>query len=215
MVEREDKFRYFLMHDRFRRLAEGTSISYVDYLNNVSNHLGIEINASRITSEDSIQNIIHQLENTDMPDGSRRNCQSALRAYLEFMEQSQEDNIVYPDDVPTFIEGAVNTVYVNKYERDAKARRACINHHKAICKVCGIDFGKRYGAIGKAFIHVHHIVPVASNRGQQYQVDPIADLVPVCPNCHAMLHKKSPPFTVGELKRIMNATACEEDGGKP
>ena len=203
MVEREDEFRHFLTHERSRRLAVGTSISYIDYLNNVTNHLGIEINASQITSEDSIQNTLHQLENTDMPDGSRRNCQSALRAYLEFLKKPPEDNIVYPDDVSSFVEGAVSTVFVNKYERDAKARRACIDHHQAVCKVCGIDFGKRYGAIGKGFIHVHHLNPIATSQGREYKIDPITDLAPVCPNCHAMLHKKNPPYTIEELKKLI------------
>ena len=72
------------------------------------------------------------------------------------------------------------------------------------CSVCGFDFQKQYGAIGKNFIHVHHIVPV-SQMGDGYVVDPIKDLIPVCPNCHAMIHRTDPPLTIEELrKRIAN-----------
>lgn len=67
------------------------------------------------------------------------------------------------------------------------------------CQVCEIDFLDQYGEIGR-ILHVHHIVPIAS-IGQSYEVDPAKDLVPVCPNCHAMLHKGRPePYTVEGLK---------------
>ena len=49
------------------------------------------------------------------------------------------------------------------------------------------------------FIHVNHLTQV-SDKKQEYKVNPIADLRPVCPNCHAMLHKDNPPVTIEELK---------------
>jgi Predicted restriction endonuclease len=69
--------------------------------------------------------------------------------------------------------------------------------------VCGFDFEKRYGAIGVGFIHVHHLVDIASIGGR-YQVDPVRDLRPVCPNCHAMLHREKPALSIQELKRQIN-----------
>lgn len=50
--------------------------------------------------------------------------------------------------------------------------------------------------------HVHHIVPV-SQIGLDYVIDPLKDLIPVCPNCHSMLHRKDPPLIPEELKRIV------------
>jgi len=67
--------------------------------------------------------------------------------------------------------------------------------------VCGMDFVSRYGELGSGFIHVHHVIPV-SKMGPNYIVDPINDLTPVCPNCHAMLHRKDPPLEIEELKGI-------------
>lgn len=107
-----------------------------------------------------------------------------------------EDAIEAPPQL--YIEGALKEIKVNAYERDRKARKACIDFHGTDCKVCGLDFGNRYGEIGLGFIHVHHIVPLAS-IGKEYTVDPLKDLVPVCPNCHAMLHLGA--SSISDLKR--------------
>jgi len=101
-----------------------------------------------------------------------------------------------------FYEGAATTVQVNRFERDPDARNACIRHYGARCQGCGIDFGKRYGALGEGFIHVHHIVPLADVRSR-YVVDPVKDLRPVCPNCHAMLHRQRPALSIEDLKRML------------
>lgn len=104
----------------------------------------------------------------------------------------------------TFFEGAKRQVMVNGYERDQHARQQCIKIHGTACDVCGIDFGKIYGELGKGFIHVHHIVPIHT-IGEGYQVNPATDLVPVCPNCHAMLHRgmNGEARSVEELKTIL------------
>ncbi len=115
--------------------------------------------------------------------------------------------ITYPDEIDEkdtntpFYEGAKKSVTVNVYERDPKARDECIEHHGCFCMVCGFNFEKVYGDIGKGFIHVHHLVPLA-DINKEYVVNPIEDLVPVCPNCHAMLHRRKPPYTPDELKEM-------------
>lgn len=103
-------------------------------------------------------------------------------------------------------EGARKTVTVNRYERNREARAKCLAAHGYACKVCGIDFAHDYGGIADGYIHVHHIVPIAS-IGKRYELDPLTDLVPVCPNCHAMLHHGvKEPRTVAELRRILART---------
>ena len=69
--------------------------------------------------------------------------------------------------------------------------------------VCGFDFEKVYEKIGKNYIHVHHIRPIATTDGE-YEVNPILGLVPICPNCHAMIHAHIPPLSISELKVLMN-----------
>ena len=98
-----------------------------------------------------------------------------------------------------YSEGARVAVTINAYERNPKARAACIGHHGYVCTVCGFDFVRIYGAFGEGFIHVHHVVPIGK-IGKEYTIDPIADLVPVCPNCHAMIHRVEPPVTVEQLR---------------
>ena len=99
-------------------------------------------------------------------------------------------------------EGFSYRVFVNRYERDRAARQACIDYYGSRCVVCGFSFEKRYGAIGKGYIHVHHLVPLSS-VGESYQIDPVHDLRPVCPNCHAIAHQRRPPFSVEEIRTML------------
>lgn len=96
----------------------------------------------------------------------------------------------YPDEVSGNLEeGKRKSVMVNVYERNPMARKQCIDYYGVQCQVCGLDFKNSYGAVGKDFIHVHHIKPLHEIQ-RDYVVNPIQDLIPVCPNCHAMLHRK-------------------------
>ncbi len=107
-------------------------------------------------------------------------------------------------DGETHQEGAAHRVLVNRYERDPKARVKCIEHHGACCAVCEFDFERRYGEIGKGFIHVHHKRPLGQLKSS-YRLDPLKDLVPVCPNCHAMLHHSDPPYEIEQLRLKLQA----------
>ena len=99
-------------------------------------------------------------------------------------------------------EGDLKRVTVNRYERDPKARDDCIDHHGLRCGVCDLSFEERYGDPGKDFIHVHHKRPLHRMRASNL-VDPKTDLIPVCPNCHAMLHRRDPPYDVEQLRGML------------
>jgi len=99
-------------------------------------------------------------------------------------------------------EGSVTKIKVNTYERNIEARKKCIAHYGTSCSVCRFDFSQVFGDLGEGFIHVHHLRPLSEIK-EEYQVDPINDLRPICPNCHAMIHRKSPPLTIEELQRIL------------
>jgi 5-methylcytosine-specific restriction protein A len=71
------------------------------------------------------------------------------------------------------------------------------------CTACGFNFEAAYGTLGEVFIHVHHIIPIGA-VGDEYSVDPVKDLVPICPNCHAMIHRVNPPLTIEQLRNILN-----------
>jgi len=116
---------------------------------------------------------------------------------------ANRDTYSFPDEVRAdapLIEGAVTSVSVNNYERNPRARAACIAHYGHRCSVCDLAFEELYGPIGRDFIHVHHVVEISSIR-KEYVVDPVRDLRPVCANCHAMLHRSSPAMRIEDLKR--------------
>ena len=103
------------------------------------------------------------------------------------------------------VEGAIVELTLTTYERDPAARRACLDHYGTQCQVCGLDFGEVYGELGRGFIHVHHVTALSQVR-EAHVVDPIKDLVPVCPNCHAMLHiNQGEPLAVEKLRAVVAA----------
>jgi 5-methylcytosine-specific restriction protein A len=122
----------------------------------------------------------------------RFQCSDGARLPTQLPEEIDED------EANTVSEGAKRTIQVNVYERDPNARRKCIAKWGLKCSVCSFDFAKQYGELGDGFIHVHHLKPLGE-IGEQYQLNPIADLRPVCPNCHAMLHRKKPALSIEEL----------------
>ena len=127
----------------------------------------------------------------------KENPQHKMRAFpQDRLELIRKDDL--PDEI--YMEGAQKTILQNKYERNPKARARCIAVHGSACKVCGFDFGITFGEEFSGKIEVHHIKPI-SEIGEEYVVDPVRDLVPVCPNCHMMLHSKAEGvFTVDELR---------------
>lgn len=137
---------------------------------------------------------------------SVRECKD--KELLEFLlhphQMVNEDvyDVDYPEDDEQLYEGALVKVMANRYERNQKARKECVTKKGYQCLVCGRDFEDTYGEIGKGFIHVHHLVPISS-IGKEYELNVERDLAPVCPNCHYMLHRKNPPYTIEELKDIL------------
>jgi hypothetical protein len=105
-------------------------------------------------------------------------------------------------------EGAVTQIRINAYERNPEARRRCIEYHKPICAICRFDFGVVYGPAAEGFIHVHHLVPL-SEIGTVYEVDPIRDLLPVCPNCHSVIHLGGGCRSIDEVKAMLASTGQE------
>ena len=101
-------------------------------------------------------------------------------------------------------EGKRTVYYTTKYERSSKNREAAIRIHGTKCMICGFDFGQKYGELGKGYIEVHHIKPLATLE-QEVVINPETDLICVCANCHRMLHRfKNYIVTVEELKYIVD-----------
>lgn len=121
------------------------------------------------------------------------------------LDIAEESFFSTPDEVSdneTLYEGAKFPITVNAYERNPEARKQCIAHYGATCFVCGFDFGLTYGEVGRGFIHSHHLRQL-SDIGEEYVIDPINDLRPVCPNCHAIIHKRKTPYSIDEVRSLL------------
>jgi 5-methylcytosine-specific restriction protein A len=104
-----------------------------------------------------------------------------------------------------YLEGSLREISVNAYERNDEARAKCLEYYGYKCVVCTFDFEKIYGSIGRHFIHVHHLTPLSEIK-KEYEVDPIQDLRPVCPNCHSIIHRTQPALSIEKLRQHMAET---------
>lgn len=93
-------------------------------------------------------------------------------------------------------EGVTTTV-----ERSRFNRSLCLAFHGYDCKACGLNMRETYRGVKNNFVHIHHLNPVAAKGITK--PDPIKDMVPLCPNCHAVAHLKNPPYTVLEIKDMI------------
>ena len=107
-------------------------------------------------------------------------------------------------------EGARKQILVNTYERDRTARDKCLQHYGKRCTVCEKDMSEIYGPEAEGLIHVHHLKPLSEVK-EDYRVNPIADLRPVCPNCHAVIHRRrKPPYKIEEVKGFLEKVKQDE-----
>lgn len=121
---------------------------------------------------------------------------------LEYNSVELPQEISQPE---VFHEGVCKQIAVNAYERNQDARDKCLEHYGYKCAVCEQYMAKIYGEVAAKLIHVHHLKPLSKVK-EGYEVDPIKDLRPVCPNCHAVIHFRGPPhtpYTIEEVKDFL------------
>ena len=122
----------------------------------------------------------------------------------ELLKWINDNNYIIYDMNYELVEGAIKNISTDKYERNKEARQKCIEYHGTKCKICGFDFGKVYGDKLEGKIEVHHKKPLSEIK-EEYVVDPINDLIPVCPNCHMVLHsEKDGVYTPEEVIDMLN-----------
>lgn len=103
-------------------------------------------------------------------------------------------------------EGSRYEVVATVIERDPRLRDAALAIHGYGCAACGIVLADRYGELGADFIHIHHLKPLADLDGEA-AVDPRSELVPLCPNCHAMAHRRRPPVPIDRLRKLLRESS--------
>ncbi|MBS1596007.1 MAG: HNH endonuclease [Bacteroidetes bacterium] len=124
--------------------------------------------------------------------------------WFDFLKENAQNDFLNDSTIndTTFYEGSKTQITTTRYERNPYARKKCIEHYGLNCSVCEFNFEKTYGKVGADFIHVHHLNQI-SDVGQSYIIDPIKDLCTVCPNCHAMIHKRKIPYSIEEMKNLL------------
>ncbi len=179
--------------------------NFCNLWSNVGNKLVININGVNETKESFLNN---------RSDRKTFEARFSKVPYYEVKETADDEilkNIslicgmmlsLFDYSIKGYIEGNSHLEIVTKYERNPINKELCLYLKGYKCCVCGFDFEQTYGEIGKDFIEVHHVVMV-STMGENYSVDINNDLYPVCPNCHAMIHRKFPPYTINEMKDIV------------
>lgn len=124
---------------------------------------------------------------------------------LEQLGWVYDENMTFPEEVSAtapLYEGSLKRIAVNVYERNSAAREKCILHHGCRCAACGLVLADKYGESTRGLIHVHHVRQL-SEVNAEYQVDPVQDLLPVCPTCHAVIHSRPTPFSVEEVAAMI------------
>ena len=189
-------FKYMYEGQKYSRTNNNDTTEY--YLSNFLKDFGFSILQNGVNALQKHIEYYENLRNTKM-----HGLRTILKKYQAILN-NQNNVIIYPDEIDnqTLSEGAKKQVIVNSYERNPKARQECIKYYGTKCFICNFDFEKKYGEIGKDFIHVHHIKPL-SEINEEYKVNPIQDLRPVCPNCHAMIHKKKPAYSIEEIQSLL------------
>jgi len=130
---------------------------------------------------------------------------STVALALEQLGWVQDEQPTIPEEVDMttpLYEGAVRRIVINAYERSSVAREKCILHYGCRCRACGLDLAEKYGKIAQGLIHVHHLRQLAEVDAE-YQVDPVQDLRPVCPTCHAVIHSRTPALMVEEVTAMI------------
>lgn len=135
----------------------------------------------------------------------RPNLVKALDIYFKI---GNDENISIIEETiingENHIEGKKIGYYTAKYERNPKNRQQAIKYHGYSCCICGFNFEKFYGELGKNYIEVHHIKPL-STLEEEIEINPKTDLICVCANCHRMLHRsRTSILEPNDLIKIIN-----------
>ncbi len=191
-------------------------VSLAQSFESIGNHINVKVNGSVVSLENGLppppwgKFELNVRKLTDVASGDDGNLQAeveniaaaCLALVLVLLPLEEDESTSQPLFEMGLPEGACSTVLVNRYERSPVNRAACIAAHGAKCKVCGFDFGVVYGPMAHGYIEVHHRVPV-SKMGGSYRVDPVNDLIPLCANCHAVVHQVDPPMEPETLVTIL------------
>lgn len=128
----------------------------------------------------------HPLAEKEKKCGKQKTLKNQTPTETERTSEVEKKHITPEPELYEKLEGKKYEASVTRYERNQGNRKDCIAHYGYVCQVCGMNFEQAYGDLGKDYIEVHHLHPVSQG---ECQVNPIEDLIPLCSNCHSMIHR--------------------------
>jgi len=172
----------------------------IEALNRIAGHTTVEIK--------NFKSIATKLRKTSLKLRSGKNVDGMFRRPYAICQTPSDLTRLPTREIVTRMgeeegipEGNVLKVVVNRHERSSHARSECIRTHGFRCAACEMSFFDCYGDEAADLIHVHHLDPL--RRGAR-KTDPKMDLVPICPNCHAVIHLRKPPFCIHDVRRMLS-----------
>ncbi|OOB80263.1 MAG: hypothetical protein BEN19_05830 [Epulopiscium sp. Nuni2H_MBin003] len=87
-------------------------------------------------------------------------------------------------------------------EKWNELKKACLEYYGASCEICSIDYGYTYGDKFEKLMDVHNLKST-TKEWDNLDVNPEKDLIPICHNCHTILHSKFPNYTVEQVKEML------------
>ena len=198
---------------RVSRVYSDPSSSKKDFFATIDEYQAFSDPVLAKQGDEFVEVIPHEKRNNYWRDGVRAISEATWAKALGLASMSQEKPAETLNDrsqgLDSYKEGAARERYVTTYERNPQLRRQAVHIHGTTCFGCGFNFQEKYGQHGEGYIHVHHVNPVASSG--EVDVDPARDLIPLCANCHAMVHrKKQVTLTLQELHSLIIDSSQEE-----
>lgn len=206
-----------VIHKEFRtylRVEEGYRGNMLNTLINAAEtNLPVLIKKYVCADFDCIYEDIYSIEQLLTYSAKIKDDEEILAGPYGYISSVDLDNIILPNiDIPADqdteedeaskqVEGRLTETIILRRQRNSLSRERCLEESGYKCYVCGFDFEKYYGEIGKGFLEVHHKRPMSTYE-EEHEI-PQSELVALCSNCHSMVHRKKDIIDVDELKRMI------------
>lgn len=164
---------------------------------------------------DENMNVVNYLLNNDF------NAEDLKEAFDTVYENRDRASCIETFDENTTInEGTQSIIQTNVYKRSKKLREEAIRYYtinnKIKCRICCFNFEDFYGEYGRGFIEIHHQKPIFQFNGddtEQTITEALRNVIPVCSNCHRMIHRRREnPLTLEEIRSYVRSDLdfCDE-----
>ena len=102
------------------------------------------------------------------------------------------------------------------FQRNPQLVRQAKELYGCVCQVCRFDFAKTYGVLGQDFAEVHHLNPLSERPPEEWTAavrTNVTEVAVLCSNCHRMVHRQRPAFSIEQLRTMVSADSGAERVG--